>query len=146
MVELLGITADYSGMGVTNAYYLLTAATWNGLELGRSLGYKQGKKFTMFAPTDDFLSRLPMEQTTRLLDPVWSRHLDDLLKHWITDRSYSRDHLRQMAVSTGGQLELLMLNGETIHVVAGGDDGLALSDGTSDGGFLKPSDLRAVNG
>ena len=146
LVQFLGFTATYSDLQVTNAHYLFTMAAWNGLDLGRSLGFTQGKQFTLFAPTDKSLRALPMERTQRLLDPMWSRHLEDLLKHWITDRAFSRDQLRQLAVSSGGEVELVMLSGSTILVVADSDDGLSISDGTSQGDFFKPSSLKAVDG
>lgn len=146
LLEFLGVTATYSGLNVTNAYDLLIAASWDTADLGRSFGYKQGKQFTLFAPTDEFFTNLPLEETERLLDPAWSQHLDDLLKHWITDKSYTRKQLRQMTVSAGGEFELPMLSGSTIRLVAGGDDELSVSDGISTGKFFKPSNLRGVDG
>jgi Fasciclin domain len=146
LVQFLGITAAHSDLKVTNAYNLYSAVFWDTVEMGSLLGYKEGKNFTLFAPTDDISGVLPLEETTRLLNPIWSRHLEDLLKHWLTDRAYTRQQLRQMAVSSGGEFPLLMLSGSTVLIVAEGDDDLSVSDGSTVGSFLKPSDLRGVDG
>ena len=98
----------------------------------------------MLAPADGALTALPLAERERLLDPIWSSHLEDLLKHWLLDEPYTQDELRQAATaSSGGSLELTMLSGSSVTITADSINGELFVDG---GLFFQPANLRGVDG
>lgn len=143
IVELLGITGFYSNMNVINAYELFTSSTWNLTDLASSLGYDEEGKLTMFAPVDGALTILSLNERERLMQPAWSSHLEDLLKHWLIDGSYSQDELRDAVdASSDDSFELTMLSGSSVAVSVDSTNGDLFIDG---GRFFQPANLRGVD-
>lgn len=149
-------------MNTITAYEYFTSNNWDFSDLAVSLGYAPETKFTMFAPVDNVLAELPIDQIERLASPVWQPHLEDLVKTWLIEGIYTHDDLKNMVKETpDGVLKLTMLNGATISVVADGVSGdLFVDSGTLfeavdfrdidlaiDGGsFFQPANMRGVDG
>ena len=116
MLELLEYTTDHTDLNATLMYQLMKASGWNasskillqtsGSSMMRSPAHPMedifrqdglaldNRRVTLFVPTDDaVLAR----ETDRLLNPLWTRHLQNMIANIMLPQAYSKEQLAKLA-------------------------------------------------
>ncbi|CAB9506725.1 Hemolysin-type calcium-binding repeat (2 copies) [Seminavis robusta] len=142
IIELMQVGYLHGNLEVAIASELFAAAPWDATNLVSSLGYPEGSQFTIFLPADIFLaSNLPTADFQRLLDPIWSTHLEDLLFHWMAFGKYTVAALYALAATSSGAFHVPLLSGSLAEVSL--NRGEVFFEG---GSLLQPADLQGVDG
>jgi uncharacterized surface protein with fasciclin (FAS1) repeats len=129
-MDLLGFATNYTAVEFMILREFLNATNSSISDLSIELDSEQ--RFTLFAPVDAaFEDALSTGERERLLLPLWSRHLKDMLLHLLAPLPFGRDDLFEIANS-----------GDQVETIGGSSYSLSVSDGTlvvQSGSIVGPS-------
>lgn len=134
-MDFLEMAFNITGLSVDILVELVLATNSS---LGNLAEAEADQHLTLFAPLNsNFEAALSVEDQDKLLLPLWSRHLRDMLLNLIAPLPYTYDGLLEMAQS-----------GSAVEVIGGSSYELTLSDGGIGvhSGMLVGSSPAAVDG
>ncbi|CAB9499421.1 transforming growth factor, beta-induced, 68kDa [Seminavis robusta] len=123
LVDLFSLTNHNSNLNIDIMNEFLLASD---SEFWESIG--ADGRVTLFVPVDDYLeNNTRIEDRSRLVSPLWSQHLRDLLSNLILSRPFSKDELLAVASRGATVLPTIGMQNLTVEVDVGGT--LAVGEG-----------------
>jgi hypothetical protein len=127
---IVGLLGNYTNVETTILRSLFSASGWNLDDLTLSLRALytlpagDDTRLTLFAPIDSVLDSLFSSDghLERITEPLWSRHLAELLANLLVSTAYTRDELLQEEeplATLGGTSVSLVRSGNDLQIAAG---------------------------
>jgi len=143
MLKLLNYTAAYTSLDVKLMHDLLSASGW-GANGSKALLNPDGSAIVLEDPVTFFVpigaESLFKGEAKRLMEPLWKRHLHQVLQELMLPLVYTKEELQQTAEADGFRAKVETV-GQTNLDLAMFSTGLAVA-----GGKFQGQQMRATDG